>query len=68
MVLGFEHPDLLQSTFRSSAPVQSQLMRNLSLLLTAQKGWMLEGLDMTTAFLQTGGDSMEKEELWTRCA
>ena len=65
VVLGFEHPDLLQSTFRSSAPVQSQLMRNLSLLLTAQKGWMLEGLDMTTAFLQTGGDSMEKEELWT---
>ena len=65
VVLGFEHPDLVSSTFRSSAPVQSQLMRNLSLLLTAQKGWTLEGLDMSTAFLQTGTKEMEQEELYT---
>ena len=65
VVLGFEHPDLLQSTFRSSAPVQSQLMRNLSLALTAQRGWILEGLDMSTAFLQTGSVEMQQEELYT---
>ena len=68
VVLGFEHPDLVSSTFRSSAPVQSQLMRNLSLLLTAQKGWTLEGLDMSTAFLQTGTKEMEQEELYTQVA
>ena len=65
VLLGFEHPDLLQSTFRSSAPVQSQLMRNLSLYLVAQRGWQLEGLDMSTAFLQTGAFEMEQQELWT---
>ena len=65
VVLGFEHPDLVSSTFKSSAPVQSQLMRCLSLTLTAQKGWTLEGLDMSTAFLQTGSEEMEQEELYT---
>ena len=65
VVLGFEHPDLLQDTFQASAPVQSQLMRNLSLLLVAQKKWTLEGLDMSTAFLQTGKFEMEQQKLWT---
>ena len=65
VLLGFQHPDLLKSTFQSSAPVQSQLMRNLSLCLVAQREWILEGLDMKTAFLQTGADVMEQQELWT---
>eukprot|EP00438_Fugacium_kawagutii_P003967 Skav207534 [mRNA] locus=scaffold756:114473:122071:+ [translate_table: standard] len=65
VVLGFEHPDLLQDTFKSSAPVQSQLMRNLSLYLVAQRGWSLESLDMSTAFLQTGQADMESQRLWT---
>ena len=65
VVLGFEHPDLLQDTFKASAPVQSQLMRNLSLLMVAQRNWILEGLDMSTAFLQTGKFEMEQQQLWT---
>ena len=64
VVMGFEHPDLLNPTFNSTAPVQSQLMRNLSLCLVAQKKWVLEGLDLTTAFLQTG-KTEESREIWT---
>ena len=64
VVMGFEHPDLLNPTFNSTAPVQSQLMRNLSLCLVAQKKWVLEGLDLTTAFLQTGRTE-ESREVWT---
>jgi len=62
VVMGFEH--LLNPTFNSTAPVQSQLMRNLSLCLVAQKKWVLEGLDLTTAFLQTG-KTEESREIWT---
>ena len=40
-------------------------MRNLSLAWTAQRGWILEGLDMSTAFLQTGSVEMQQEELYT---
>ena len=65
IVVLFEHPDLLQSTFKASAPVQSMLMRNLSLLMVAQRNWILEGLDMSTAFLQTGKFEMEQQKLWT---
>ena len=65
VLLGFQHPDLELSTFNTTAPVQSQLMRHLSLITVAQRGWTLEGLDMKTAFLQTGGDSVEAQELWT---
>ena len=65
VLLGFQHPDLEQSSFVTTAPVQSQLMKHLSLITVAQRGWKLEGLDMKTAFLQTGGDSMEAKELWT---
>ena len=64
VVMGFEHPDLLNPSFNSTAPVQSQLMRNLSLCLVAQKKWVLEGLDLTTAFLQTG-KTEESREIWT---
>ena len=65
VLLGFQHPDLESSTFQSSAPVQSQLMRNLSLYLVAQRDWILEGLDMKTAFLQTGTEEMEKQQIYT---
>ena len=65
VLLGFQHPDLESSTFQSSAPAQSQLMRNLSLYLVAQNKWMLEGLDMKTAFLQTGTEEMEKQQIYT---
>ena len=65
VVLGFEHTDLLQDTFRASAPVQSQLMRNLSLLMVSQRNWILEGLDMSTGFLQTGRFEMEQQRLRT---
>ena len=65
VVLGYQHPDLASSAFKSSAPVQSHLMRNLSLCLVAQRGWILEGLDMSTAFLQTGEETVEGRELWT---
>ena len=65
VLLGFQHPDLESPTFSTTAPVQSHLMRQLSLTLCAQKGWDLEGLDMSTAFLQTGGEVMEQNELWT---
>ena len=64
VVLGFMHPDLLDPSFNSTAPVQSQLMRNLSLCMVAQRGWQLEGLDMQTAFLQTG-KTEEAREIWT---
>ena len=65
VVLGFQHPDLASTTFRSSAPVQSQLMRNLALFVTSQRNWVLESLDMSTAFLQTGAQQMEEEKLYT---
>ena len=55
---------MLNPSFNSTAPVQSQLMRNLSLCLVAQKKWVLEGLDLTTAFLQTG-KTEESREIWT---
>ena len=65
VVLGFQHPDLASTTFRSSAPVQSQLMRNLALCVTSQRNWVLESLDMSTAFLQAGAQQMEEEKLYT---
>ena len=65
VLFGFQHPDLELPEFRTTSPVQSQLMKHLSLFLAAQKKWSLESLDMKTAFLQTGADDMEQKELWT---
>ena len=65
VVLGFEHPDLVTQDFNTTAPVQSQLMKHLSLSMVAQRGWLLEGLDMKTAFLQTG-KTEEEREIWTQ--
>ena len=38
VLLGFQHPDLELSTFNTTAPVQSQLKRHLSLITVAQRG------------------------------
>ena len=43
--------------------MQSQLIRNLSLCVVAQRRWQLEGLDMSTAFLQTG-KTEEDRRIW----
>ena len=64
VVLGFEHPDLLDPSFRTSSPVQTNLGRNLLYLMTCQHGWELEGLDLATAFLQTQ-KTEEESKLWT---
>ena len=63
VVLGYQHPDLLDPSLATTAPVQSQLVRNLSLCVVAQRKWQLEGLDMSTAFLQTG-KTEEKRHIW----
>jgi hypothetical protein len=61
--LGYQHPDLLDPSLATTAPVQSQLVRNLSLCVVAQRRWQLEGLDMSTAFLQTG-KTEEDRRIW----
>ena len=64
VLLGFEHPSLLDPSFKTSSPVQSTLGRNLLYLMAAHRQWDLEGLDLATAFLQT--NPMEADaELWT---
>ncbi|OLP94791.1 Copia protein [Symbiodinium microadriaticum] len=64
IVLGFQHPSLLDPTFKTSSPVQSMLGRNLLYLMSAQHGWPLEGLDLATAFLQTMPTEADAR-LWT---
>ena len=44
VLLGFQHPNLLDPSFKTSSPVQSVLGRNLLYLLSAQHQWALEGL------------------------
>ncbi|CAE7462825.1 GIP [Symbiodinium sp. CCMP2592] len=53
VLLGFQHPNLLDRSFKTSSPVQSTLGRNLLYLMAAHHQWDLEGLDLATAFLQT---------------
>ena len=64
VLLGFEHPSLLDPTFKNSSPVQSTIGRNLLYLMSAQEQWPLEGLDLETAFLQTLPTEADRE-LWT---
>ncbi|CAE7667012.1 GIP, partial [Symbiodinium microadriaticum] len=64
VLLGFQHPSLLDPTFKTSSPVQSMLGRNLLYLMSAQHGWPLEGLDLATAFLQTMPTEADAR-LWT---
>ena len=64
VLLGYEHPDLLTEAHKTSSPVQAVLTRNLSYQLVMQMGWNIEGIDMSTAFLQTL-PSEEEKKLWT---
>ena len=64
VLLGFQHPNLLDPSFKTSSPVQSSLGRHLLYLMAAPKQWKLEGLDLATAFLQTQPTAAD-EQLWT---
>ncbi|CAE7227902.1 GIP [Symbiodinium sp. CCMP2456] len=64
VLLGFEHPNLLDHSFKTSSPVQSTLGRNMLYAMAAHHQWPLEGLDLATAFLQTQATEAD-QELWT---
>ena len=64
VLLGFQHPSLLDPSFKTSSPVQSSLGRNLMYLMSVQHQWPLEGLDLATAFLQTLPTEADAE-IWT---
>ena len=63
VLLGFEHPDLLSEEHRTSSPAQAVLTRNMSYQLVMENGWDIEGIDMSTAFLQTL-PTEEQKRLW----
>ena len=65
--LGYQHPDLLKPEFRSSAQIQATISRYLTFALTVQNQWRIEGLDLSTAFLQTE-KNQESQRLWTQLA
>ena len=64
VLLGFEHPDLLKEGYQTASPVQAVLTRNMSYQLVMQNNWDIEGIDMSTAFLQTL-PTEESKRLWT---
>ena len=64
VLLGFQHPSLLDPTFKTAAPVQSMIGRNLLYLMAATHQWPIEGLDLATAFLQTQPTEADAE-IWT---
>ena len=64
VLLGFQHPSLLEPQFKTSAPVISSLGRHLIYLVSVMNQWELEGLDLATAFLQTQPTEADSE-LWT---
>ena len=64
VLLGYQHPSLLDRGFKKSAPVQSTLGRNLLYVLSATHQWELQGLDLATAFLQTQPTEADSR-LWT---
>ena len=53
VLLGFQHPSLLDRNFKTSAPVISSLGKNLIYTASTLHQWELHGLDLATAFLQT---------------
>jgi hypothetical protein len=57
VLLGYEHPELGSSDYKTSSPVQSVIARNLLYQNVCQHDWFLEGLDLATAFLQTAPTS-----------
>ena len=64
VLLGYEHPELGSTDYKTSSPVQSVLARNLLYQNVCQHDWSLEGLDLATAFLQTAPTSADAR-LWT---
>ena len=64
VLLGFQHPSLLGPSFKTAAPVQSMIGRNLIYQLFVQNQWELHGLDLATAFLQTQPTKAD-QEIWT---
>ena len=64
VLLGFQHPSLLERNFKTAAPVQSNLGRNLLYVLSTFYQWELQGLDLATAFLQTQPTEAD-QKLWT---
>ena len=60
--LGFQHPSLLDPSFKKASPVQSTLGRNIFYMLSARHQWPLEGLDLATAFLQTQPTEAEADQ------
>ena len=64
VLLGFQHPSLLDRSFKTSAPVQSMIGRNLIYLLAVQEQWEIHGLDLATPFLQTRRTEADAE-IWT---
>ena len=62
--MGFQHPSLLDRSFKTSAPVTSMIGRNIIYLLASHHQWELEGLDLATAFLQTQPTEADAN-LWT---
>ena len=64
VLLGFQHPNLLDPSFKTASPVQSTLGRNLLYTMAAHHQWTMEGLDLATAFLQTQPTAAD-QELWT---
>jgi hypothetical protein len=64
VLLVFQHPSLLDRSFKTSAPVQSMIGRNLIYLLSVQEQWEIHGLDLATAFLQTQPTEADAE-IWT---
>ena len=64
VLLGFEHPNLLDPTFKTASPAQSTVGRNLLYSLAVQHQWEIEGLDLATAFLQTQATEAD-QEIWT---
>eukprot|EP00435_Cladocopium_sp_Y103_P061089 s1238_g22.t1 len=51
VLLGFQHPSLLDRSFKTAAPVQSMLGSNMLYLLSTHHQWKIHGLDLATAFL-----------------
>ena len=61
VLLGFEHPNLLDPTFKTARRVQSTVGRNLLYALAVPHQWPIEGLDLTTVFLQTQATEADQE-------
>ena len=64
VLLGFQHPSLLDRQFKTAAPVQSMVGRNLLYLLATHHPWPIHSLDLATAFLQTQPTEAD-QEIWT---